>query len=45
MCIRDSDYVHSEGNLVATHFVLKMMAIAGAALSLFALAKIAFGAD
>ncbi len=38
------DYVHSEGNLVATHFVLKMLAIAGAALSLFALAKIAFGA-
>ncbi len=37
------DYVHSEGNLVATHFVLKMLAIAGAALSLFALAKIAFG--
>jgi len=38
------DYVHTEGNLVATHFVLKMLAIAGAALSLFALAKIAFGA-
>ncbi len=38
------DYVHAEGNLVATHFVLKMLAIAGAALSLFALAKIAFGA-
>ena len=38
------DYVHDEGNLVATHFVLKIAAIAGAALSLFALAKIAFGA-
>ena len=38
------DYVHTEGNLVATHFILKIMAIAGAALSLFALAKIAFGA-
>ena len=38
------DYVHTEGNRLATHFVLKMLAIAGAALSLFALAKIAFGA-
>jgi succinate dehydrogenase / fumarate reductase, membrane anchor subunit len=38
------DYVHSEGNLVAVHFILKMLAVAGAALSLFALAKIAFGA-
>ncbi len=38
------DYVHAEGNRVATHFVLTMLAIAGAALSLFALAKIAFGA-
>ena len=38
------DYVHDEGHLVASHFVLKMLAIAGAALSLFALAKIAFGA-
>ncbi len=38
------DYVHAEGNRVATHFVLNMAAIAGAALSLFALAKIAFGA-
>ena len=38
------DYVHDEGNLVATHFLLKLLAIAGAALSLFALAKIAFGA-
>jgi succinate dehydrogenase / fumarate reductase membrane anchor subunit len=38
------DYVHDAGNLLATHFILKMAAIAGAALSLFALAKIAFGA-
>jgi len=38
------DYVHAEGNRIASHFILKMMAIAGAALSLFALAKIAFGA-
>ena len=38
------DYVHAEGNRIATHYVLKMLAIAGAALSLFALAKIAFGA-
>ena len=38
------DYVHAEGNRLATHFVLKMFAIAGAGLSLFALAKIAFGA-
>ena len=38
------DYVHDEGNLVAAHFALKMLAIAGVALSLFALAKIAFGA-
>ncbi len=38
------DYVHQEGNRVATLIILKMAAIAGAALSLFALAKIAFGA-
>ncbi len=37
------DYVHTEGNRLATHFVMTMMAVAGAALSLFALAKIAFG--
>ncbi len=37
------DYVHTAGNLLAVHFVLKMLAIAGAALSLFALARIAFG--
>ncbi len=38
------DYVHAEGNRIATHYVLTMLAIAGAALSLFALARIAFGA-
>ena len=38
------DYVHDEGNRIATHFALSMLAIAGAAASLFALAKIAFGA-
>ena len=38
------DYVHDEGNRLAVHFVLAMLAVAGAALSLFALAKIAFGA-
>ena len=38
------DYVHTEGNRVALHFVLTMAAIGGAALALFALAKIAFGA-
>ena len=38
------DYVHDEGNRIATHFALDMAGIAGAAASLFALAKIAFGA-
>jgi succinate dehydrogenase / fumarate reductase membrane anchor subunit len=38
------DYVHDEGNRVAAHFLLRMAAWGGAALSLFALAKIAFGA-
>jgi len=38
------DYVHAEGNRIATQYVLKMAAIAGASLCLFALAKIAFGA-
>ena len=38
------DYVHDEGNRIAIHFALAMLAVAGAALSLFALAKIAFGA-
>ena len=38
------DYVHQDGNRIAIHFVLSMAGIAGAAVSLFALAKIAFGA-
>ncbi|MBA3667692.1 MAG: succinate dehydrogenase, hydrophobic membrane anchor protein [Sphingomonas sp.] len=38
------DYVHDEGNRVAVHFALTMAAVAGAAASLFALARIAFGA-
>jgi succinate dehydrogenase / fumarate reductase membrane anchor subunit len=37
------DYVHDEGNRIAIHYGLTMAAIAGAAVSLFALAKIAFG--
>jgi succinate dehydrogenase / fumarate reductase membrane anchor subunit len=38
------DYVHDEGNRIGIHFALNMLAIAGAAISLFALAKIVFGA-
>ena len=38
------DYVHQEGNRIAIHFALSMAGIAGAAVSLFALARIAFGA-
>jgi succinate dehydrogenase / fumarate reductase membrane anchor subunit len=38
------DYVHDEGNRIGVHFALNMLAIAGAAISLFALAKIVFGA-
>ncbi len=38
------DYVHDQGNRLGLHYLLSMVAIAGAALSLFALAKIAFGA-
>jgi succinate dehydrogenase / fumarate reductase, membrane anchor subunit len=37
------DYVHDEGNRIGVHFVLNMGAIAGASISLFALAKIVFG--
>jgi succinate dehydrogenase / fumarate reductase membrane anchor subunit len=39
------DYVHEEGSRIGIHFILTMAAIAGAAVSLFALAKIAFGAN
>lgn len=38
------DYVHDEGNRLAVHYVFSLAAIAGAALCLFALGKIAFGA-
>lgn len=37
------DYVHDEGDRLAVHIFLKMAAVAGAAVSLFALARIAFG--
>ena len=37
------DYVHDEGNRIATHYILTMAAIAGASVALFALAKIVFG--
>ena len=39
------DYVHEDGSRIGIHFILTMAAIAGAAVSLFALAKIAFGAS
>ena len=39
------DYVHEDGTRIGIHFVLTMVAIAGGAVSLFALAKIAFGAN
>ena len=38
------DYVHQDGNRIAIHYLLDMAGIAGAAVSLFALARIAFGA-
>ena len=38
------DYVHEDGTRIGIHFALNMAGIAGAAISLFALAKIAFGA-
>ena len=38
------DYVHDEGNRIGIHYLLTMAAVGGAALALFALAKIAFGA-
>jgi succinate dehydrogenase / fumarate reductase membrane anchor subunit len=38
------DYVHDDGTRIGLHYLLAMLAIAGAATSLFALAKIAFGA-
>ncbi len=38
------DYVHEEGSRFAWHTLLLFLAVGGAALALFALAKIAFGA-
>jgi succinate dehydrogenase / fumarate reductase membrane anchor subunit len=38
------DYVHGEGSRFAWHTLLLFLAVGGAALALFALAKIAFGA-
>ncbi len=37
------DYVHDEGSRLGLHIFLTMVAIGGAALALFALARIAFG--
>jgi succinate dehydrogenase / fumarate reductase membrane anchor subunit len=37
------DYVHEEGNRFALNLILLFLAVGGAALSLFALATIAFG--
>jgi len=36
------DYVHDDGNRIGVHYLLDMIGIAGAAISLFALARIAF---
>ncbi len=44
MKVVTDDYVHDEGNRVGLHYLMAMAAIAGAALSLFALARIAFAA-
>ena len=37
------DYVHDEGNRFAVNLILLFLAVAGASIALFALAKIAFG--
>ena len=39
------DYVHDEGNRFAVNTLLLFLAVGGAALALFALARIAFGGD
>ena len=39
------DYVHDEGTRIGLHYFLTMLAIGGAAVALFALARIAFGAS
>ena len=38
------DYVHDEGSRIGLHYFLAMLAIAGASIALFALARIVFGA-
>ncbi len=38
------DYVHEDGMRIGIHFLLTMLAVAGAAIALFSLARIAFGA-
>lgn len=38
------DYVHDDGTRIGLHFFLDLLAWGGAALALFSLAKIAFGA-
>ena len=40
--VATDDYVHDEGNRLGVHYLLDMAGIAGAAVSLFALARIAF---
>ena len=39
------DYVHDEGTRIGLHYFLAMVAIAGASVALFALARIVFGAS
>ena len=39
------DYVHDEGTRIGLHYFLTMLAIGGASVALFALARIAFGAS
>jgi len=39
------DYVHDEGNRFAANTLLLFLAVGGASLALFALARIAFGAE
>ena len=38
------DYVHDEGTRIGIHYLLTMLAVPGASVALFALARIAFGA-
>jgi succinate dehydrogenase / fumarate reductase membrane anchor subunit len=45
MKVAVDDYVHDEGNRFALHTVLLFLAVGGGALALFALARIAFGAQ